>query len=304
MVCLLDVDPDLEELLSVEERMIAGRLKLRTHKVRADGEGADIAAVLQEAEAFGAIVLDGMLVHRMTVADQAGLRLLGAGDIVMRASGASLMVVVASELTGMPESTVALLDDALLFAIRRWPAVAVRLLERFSEQTQTLAAQFVIAQLPRVDQRVLALMWLLAERWGRVTMLGTHLPLSLTHVTIGALIGARRSTVTLALRELVDRGALLKHEQGWLLVEPPAKATASTSDADVPALRSCAFAPQPPQESGPPDEARPARELTRFKDRQLVRAAAVEQRRRAAVLVDRASRLRGVAGATVRPAGT
>jgi len=53
----------------------------------------------------------------------------------------------------------------VLFAIRRWPAVAVRLLKRFAEQSQTLEAQLVIAQLARVEQRVFALMWLLAQRW-------------------------------------------------------------------------------------------------------------------------------------------
>jgi len=242
MVGLLDVDPDLGKLLPVEERVIAGRLKLRTHTVRAGERGADVVALLEEEQAFGAIILDGVLLHRLRISDQVGLRLLGPGDILMRSSGVSLVVIGESDVTGTPGTRLALLDDAMLYAIRRWPAVAVRLLERFSEQSQTLAAQFVIGQLPRVDQRVLALMWLLAERWGRVTTSGTYLPLDLMHATLGALIGARRSTVTLALRELTDRGALVKRQEGWLLVEPPASGTVSLSELGAPRLRASSAA--------------------------------------------------------------
>jgi hypothetical protein len=41
-----------------------------------------VNALLAEARVFGAIVVEGMLVHRRQVADQVGLRLLGAGDMV------------------------------------------------------------------------------------------------------------------------------------------------------------------------------------------------------------------------------
>lgn len=43
----------------------------------------------------------------------------------------------------------------------------------------------------------------------------------LTHDALGALVGARRPTITLAVRELTDRGAIVRQDQGWLLVEPP-----------------------------------------------------------------------------------
>ena len=84
-----------------------------------------------------------------------------------------------------------------------------------------LTGQLVICQLPRVDQRVLAIMWLLAESWGQVTPGGVRLPLALTHETLGAMVGARRPTVTLALRKLSQQGAIIHQESGWLLLEPP-----------------------------------------------------------------------------------
>ncbi len=76
-----------------------------------------------------------------------------------------------------------------------------------------------------MEERLLAILWLLAESWGRVTRTGTTLPLSLTHDVLGALVGARRPTVTLALGQLVRRGAILQQEDGWLLLEWPGRPT-------------------------------------------------------------------------------
>jgi CRP/FNR family transcriptional regulator, cyclic AMP receptor protein len=162
------------------------------------------------------------------------LRLLGAGDIVVRTSDTHLTSLAESAVRGTRGSRLALLDDAVLVAVRRWPTIAVRLLERYANQTQTLAAQFVIAQLPRAEQRVFTLMWLLAERWGQVTRFGTHLPLQLTHETLGLLIGASRPSVSLALRELCDRGALIKQDRGWFLLEPPPQTHSSRPSEAAP----------------------------------------------------------------------
>jgi Crp-like helix-turn-helix domain len=62
-------------------------------------------------------------------------------------------------------------------------------------------------------------MWFLAESWGRVTPAGTSLPLSLTHDAIGEMIGAKRPTVSLALKELVQQGAVVRRDGGWLLLK-------------------------------------------------------------------------------------
>jgi hypothetical protein len=80
----------------------------------------------------------------------------------------------------------------------------------------------------------MAIMWLLAEKWGYVTRAGTVLPLALTHATLGYLIGARRPTVTLALGELAERGRLVKQDDGWLIIEPPPGTSRSTRQLDVP----------------------------------------------------------------------
>jgi hypothetical protein len=63
----------------------------------------------------------------------------------------------------------------------------------------------------------LAIFELIADQWGYVTPNGRRIPLHLTHQTLGGLVGARRSTVTLALHNLADQGQLVKYSNGWLL---------------------------------------------------------------------------------------
>ena len=84
--------------------------------------------------------------------------------------------------------------------------------------------QRAIAQVPRVDARVLVLLWLLADRWGRVSPQGVRVPLSLTHETIGKLVGARRPSVTTALGVLTRRGLVERTDSGWLLHGDPQEA--------------------------------------------------------------------------------
>jgi hypothetical protein len=71
-----------------------------------------------------------------------------------------------------------------------------------------------------VELRVLALLWHLAERWGRVGREGVVLPVKLTHETLGRFVGARRPSVTLAMGQLADDGLITRRDDGaWVL--PP-----------------------------------------------------------------------------------
>ncbi len=148
-----------------------------------------------------------MLLHELQVGDQLALRLVGPGD-VLSLSGSPPSMLAGSRCTAALQTRLALLSTEILMAAHRWPRLVAGLHVRMAEQSERLGIQLAICQLPRVDQRLLALMWLLAESWGHVTSVGTRLPIALTHDALGALIGARRPTVTLALRELTERGAI------------------------------------------------------------------------------------------------
>jgi hypothetical protein len=224
-VRLLAVEPDVGRFLTPDERAAAEELSLPVRE--ATPGRVDVGSLLAAANAFGAFILDGMILHQLQVADQPALRLLGPGDVLsLSATGPSLLAQ--SGCTATAPTRLAMLGNEILLAARRWPRIVAGLHVRAADQGERVATQLAICQLPRVDQRLLALMWLLAESWGTVTSHGTRLPLALTHDALGGLIGARRPTVTLALRELTERGAVVRQSDGWLLLETPPRPSASS----------------------------------------------------------------------------
>jgi CRP-like cAMP-binding protein len=93
------------------------------------------------------------------------------------------------------------------------------LLARSVERAHGLAFQQVATHAPGLDTRLLTLLWLLADRWGRVTRDGVLVPLQLTHVMIAELVGASRPSVSTALKGLETRSSLLRTRDGWLLCD-------------------------------------------------------------------------------------
>lgn len=229
---LLDADPDLARFLSAEEHRAADRVALPVRSVAGDDD--DVSALIEDARAFGALVLDGILAHRVRIGDHPALRLLGPGDVFCLGGEPATTLLADSRCSAIAATRLALLDANFLIAAHRSPRIVRGLAAGMAEQSERVAAQLAISQLPRVDQRLMAIMWLLSEKWGYVTRAGTVLPLALTHATLGYLIGARRPTVTLALGELAERGRLVKQDDGWLIIEPPPATTRSTRQLDVP----------------------------------------------------------------------
>lgn len=216
---LLDVIPDLGAALSDSERALAARLQLPLRTTFADE--LDLAATFLAAGAFAAVLIDGVVLHELTLGQQTALRLLGPGDIIVRLDGGLSTLSIRDRHRASGQVSFAVLDDRVLRGVQHYPRLMPCLQLRLAEQERRLACQLLICQLPRVEDRALALMWLLADTWGRVTSTGTSLPLKLTHDAIGALIGARRPTVSLALKALAKGGALVRQGEGWLLIERP-----------------------------------------------------------------------------------
>ena len=235
---LLDVDPELRNYLSPEERRLVARVAIPVQTF--SSRPLDVDQMLENAGAFGAVILEGMLLHRMAIGDQLTLRLLGPGDMLSRSGGVRTGILGHSSFRASGQLRLAMLDDRVLLTARRFPRLFAGLHIRLAEQHQRLAAQLAVCQLPRVEDRVLALMWLLAETWGRVTASGTVLPMTLTHDSLGELIGARRPTVTLALKELAERGSLFRQDGEWLLLEPPPRGPAPAPVRGEPLLTAVA----------------------------------------------------------------
>ncbi len=218
-VRLLDTKLELTRHLAPEERAAVAAITLPVADVARGPLQLD--ELLRAHGGFAATVLDGMLVHALTIGDQSGIHLLGPGDLLLRGSEIPPPWLEDVAFRAPASARLAVLGTDFTAAARRAPQVIPALCESVADQMHRLTGQLVICQLPRVDQRLLAIMWLLAESWGQVTPGGVRLPLALTHETLGAMVGARRPTVTLALRKLSQQGAIIHQDSGWLLLEPP-----------------------------------------------------------------------------------
>lgn len=213
-ITLLEMEPELRRLLTSEQCAAAQRLLLPLATVEKNG---DLSAVIGQSDAFGALVLDGLALQTVHIDTLETLSLIGPGALVPVERQADWMPPISSHVKAATETRIVMLGKALLVAAQRWPWVVVCLHERMLEQSARLTKQLAISQMPRVEERVVAMLKLLAESWGRVTPAGIRLQLSFTHETLGGLIGARRPTVSLAFKALADRNAVTRCDGGWLI---------------------------------------------------------------------------------------
>jgi CRP-like cAMP-binding protein len=221
LVAVLDADPALAEGLSGEDLALARRaLVLPTARVDADEQ---IGSPPEARGAVGQLVLDGVVTRHVDLAERCCAEVLGPGDVLGPAgSGAELFEAPISYRALRPATLVAL-DVRFGAAARRWPRLAVNLHERMVAQQTRGAVHAAIAQLPRVGQRIVAVLWHLAERWGRVTPEGVVVSLDLTHKVLGRLVGAQRSSVTLALGQLEAGGEVSRTADGQWLLRPASR---------------------------------------------------------------------------------
>jgi len=176
--------------------------------------------------AFGLVVLDAVLVGEIVMGGRRCTELLLPGDVVAPWTEPATMLPLEATWHVAQAGHVAVLDRTFLAAATRWPGLVSCLAGRYGETHSRLAVHKSICQMPRVEDRVSLLLWHVAERIGHVTPEATTVPLALTHAELGHLVGAQRSTVTLALAELERQGALLRDADGTfaLLGEAPAAA--------------------------------------------------------------------------------
>lgn len=219
-VRLLEHDPDLGRSLR-PERLEEARGSARATAVSIPAGAWDPHQLAEAHDCpYGLLVLDGLASRTVVLGDVVATQLLGRGDLIQLAAEPAGEALVPTEVrwSALEPLTVALLDARFLLAVRRWPEIVAALFERVAAQAERQATHRALCHLPRVEDRVHALLWFLAERWGRVTPQGVLLPLHLTHGMLGQLVAAKRPTVTLAIKELEARGTVHRRADGaWLL---------------------------------------------------------------------------------------
>jgi CRP-like cAMP-binding protein len=219
-VDLLERDSEFARLVNTAERaqpmerLWASGIKLQRGPWQPAGE--------PPGTHLGFLVLDGLLGRRVVVPDRGrSLELLGRGDIFSpwNEDSPSFSQVA---WTVIEPTWIAALDQSFAAQVRQFPELLAALTDRALRRSRRIAVSAAIANTVGVEDRLLLLLWQLTELWGRKARGGAVLPYRLSHQTLADLVGARRPTVTLALRGLADRGLLERGQAGeWILSGDP-----------------------------------------------------------------------------------
>src|SRR4051794_20546632 len=230
---LLELDPELGQLLT-PDRVEAAERELRVRVTTfpiGEWDGGRLADA--DPSHVGLLVAEGVLAREVVLGDTISTELLGPGDIVRpwHLGGATELLEVTVRWNALSTVRLGLIGRRVATVLGRYPEVWAMVVDRLSERAQRLAITQAISQLNRVDRRLLALFWHLAERWGRVARDGIAVPLVLSHRLIGELVGARRPTVSTALAELSRDGQLVRRDDGtWLLTGEPVATGATAAE--------------------------------------------------------------------------
>jgi CRP/FNR family transcriptional regulator, cyclic AMP receptor protein len=237
---LLELDPDLGQLLDAE-RLASAReeLLVAVHPLQPGPWDIDKLSGASP-EHIGLLLVDGILARDVLVWDTVSTELLGSGDVVRpwRLNDGGTLLRHAVRWNVLTRTRVALLDRRVATRLLRYPEVNAVIIDRVVQRSLRLSITQAISQLNRVDRRLLALFWHLAERWGRMTADGVVVPMTLPHRVLGQLIGARRPTVSTAISDLGKAGELVRRDDGtWLLTGGPVGVPAPEVEKVIPMRR-------------------------------------------------------------------
>jgi CRP-like cAMP-binding protein len=220
-IALFDAEPAFERDIPQDELSLARRVAVLP-RVEVPAGPWEIGPPSEHGEGtFALLVVSGVLMRDVMLGDRVSTQLLGPGDVVDPwHDDHDALVPVEHRWVASDTTQLAVLEERFVTVARRWPGVMTALHARTAEQAERATVQMAICQLPRIEERLVAVLWLLAERWGRATGAGIVVPLQLTHEALGRLAGAQRPTVSLALRDLADDGAVGRRADGaWILRE-------------------------------------------------------------------------------------
>lgn len=234
---LLEAQPDLAEGLSPQDEAEARRRVVALLETAPAGPWEPADAHALDHAFIGLLVVDGMLSRDLELGGRRCSELLGPGDVLRPweyDEGEMASVPAESGWTVLEPARFAVLDGRFARSACRYPELMSKLIGRTLRRSRWLTILLAISSMPRVDARVLALFWHLADRWGRVTLDGVVVPVRLTHDMIGRLVGAHRPSVTTALSELSRTDRISRLPQGWLLRgDPPSAEVAEARDSSA-----------------------------------------------------------------------
>jgi len=238
-VCrLLEEDPDLALAVPPSRRPVAVAECLAALVRVSSGRWSPVAARLGRG-GIGLLVLDGLIIRRVGIDGRYAAELLGAGDLLRPWQGEEDDLSPLNAVIGwrvLEPARLAVLDARAAERLARHPELTGALVGRALERSRQLAINMAIVHQPRVQTRVKMLLWLLAQRWGRVCPGGVLLPLRLSHAVLAELLAARRPTVSSALAALARRQEVSFDGRCWRLAGPVPPELVALNGASPPSL--------------------------------------------------------------------
>src|SRR4051794_21102311 len=218
-IALSDADAEFASGIPAADRALAARV-LKVPRLDLDAGAWRPPARDRVGDAPLALVVDGLIGRHVDLGARVATQILGPGDVFgpwPATDDAFLPPAVRWSAYG--PATIAVLDGRFAAAAQRWPALSRIVQTRLAALADRVAFDLAICQLPRVGDRVLALLWHLAERFGRIAPDGVVVGVRLTHRLIGELVGAQRPTVSLALTSLLEEGRVIRRHDGTLVLD-------------------------------------------------------------------------------------
>jgi CRP/FNR family transcriptional regulator, cyclic AMP receptor protein len=239
---LLDADEELAEELDLPAR-IAARQLATARVVQVEAGACDLEAWFEvAAQGLGLLVLDGLLVAEIRVSGRTAAELVGPGDLLQPLGPATDQLLARTcGWRMLRRSRMAVLDEDFVERVRPFPQIARTLARRACRRPLELDVLRAISSQPRLDVRLVLVLWHLAARWGRVEPTGVRLSLPLTHRLLGQLVAAERPSISHALKRLAQAGLVtgptddlhlhdsLEHELEALAEREPALAERAAS---------------------------------------------------------------------------
>ncbi len=236
-VRVLEEDPELAAGLDATSVQLATRHAIAAVEIVAPGAWEPAFPADGGGGSLGLLVLDGLLMRDVAIAQATCTELIGRGDLLRPWDWERDVLTIKPVVTwtALQPVRLAVLDRRIAAVLGRWPELVSALVARAVRRSFELATNQATSHLTRVDARLELLFWGLADRWGRVGPDGVVLELPLTHQVLGRLVGAQRPSVTTALSDLSRRGVIERREDGaWVLHgDPPGDAVEAGAAADA-----------------------------------------------------------------------
>jgi CRP/FNR family transcriptional regulator, cyclic AMP receptor protein len=211
-VYVLDADAGLAQEFDLRGRLAARQLATAKLVQLTVGE-CELSPWFEAARRGpGLLVLDGLVVFETCTGDRTAAELVGGGDLLQAPH------LVTDDLLERTcqwrvlwPTRIALLDGDFADRVRPFPQLTRALLGRACGRAAELDVLRAISSQPRLEVRLVLLLWHLSARWGRVEPAGVRLCLPLTHRLLGQLVAAERPSISHALKRLARAGLVTGH---------------------------------------------------------------------------------------------